>query len=158
MFRLKRFLSEVKQGITPMTIWKYTEVGHSQDATKRLKELFGDKAYFNYPKPVELVKRCIRLYSDPDCTVMDFFSGSATTAQAVMELNAEDGGKRRYILVQLPEECKKRSAAYQDGFRTICDIGKERIRLSADRIREENPDKDLDLGFRVLRLEETEEV
>lgn len=155
---IKRFLSEVKQGITPMTIWKYTEVGHSQDATKRLKELFGDKAYFNYPKPVELVKRCIRLYSDPDCTVMDFFSGSATTAQAVMELNAEDGGKRRYILVQLPEECKKRSAAYQDGFRTICDIGKERIRLSADRIREENPDKDLDLGFRVLRLEETEEV
>lgn len=78
---IKRFLSEVKQGITPMTIWKYSEVGHSQDATKRLKDIFDGKAYFDYPKPVDLIKRCLQLYSDPECTIMDFFSGSATTAQ-----------------------------------------------------------------------------
>ncbi len=88
---IKRFLSEVKQGITPMTIWKYTEVGHSQDATKRLKEIFDGKAYFDYPKPVDLIKRCLQLYSNQESIILDFFSGSATTAHAVMQLNAEDG-------------------------------------------------------------------
>lgn len=151
---IKRFLSEVKQGITPMTIWKYSEVGHSQDATKRLKELFDNKAYFDYPKPVELIKRCVQLYSDKDCTVLDFFSGSATTAQAVMQLNAEDGGTRKFILVQLPEKCAEKSIAYKDGYRTICDIGKDRIKRASKLIKSEYPESRIDDGFRVLKLDE----
>lgn len=125
---IKRFLSEVKQGITPMTIWKYTEVGHSQDATKRLKDIFGGKAYFDYPKPVDLVKRCIQLYSDTECIVLDFFSGSATTAQAVMQLNADDNGHRKFIMVQLDEPCSEKSIAFKDGYSDICEIGKERMK------------------------------
>ena len=151
---IKRFLSEVKQGITPMTIWKYSEVGHSQDATKRLKELFDNKAYFDYPKPVELIKRCVQLYSDKDCTVLDFFSGSATTAQAVMQLNAEDGGTRKFILVQLPENCAEKSIAYKDGYRTICDIGKDRIKRASKLVKSEYPESRIDDGFRVLKLDE----
>ena len=152
---IKRFLTEVKQGITPMTIWKYAEVGHSQDATKRLKELFGNKAYFDYPKPVDLIKRCIQLYSDPECIVLDFFSGSATTAQAVMQLNAEDGGNRKYILVQLPEKCSEKSIAYKDGYRTICDIGKDRIKRAAKLIGKGDVKAKIDSGYRVFKLDES---
>lgn len=152
---IKRFLTEVKQGITPMTIWKYAEVGHSQDATKRLKELFGNKAYFDYPKPVELIKRCIQLYSDSECIVLDFFSGSATTAQAVMQLNAEDGGHRKYILVQLPEKCAEKSIAYNDGYRTVCDIGKDRIKRAAELISKSEAKAEIDSGYRVFKLDES---
>ena len=154
---IKRFLSEVKQGITPMTIWKYTEVGHSEDATKKLKELFDNKAYFDYPKPVELIKRCIQLYSDNECTVLDFFSGSATTAHAVMQLNAEDGGYRKFIMVQLPESCDEKSEAYKAGYANICEIGKERIRRAGAKIKEESPltTQKLDTGFRVFKLDDT---
>jgi len=152
---IKRFLSEVKQGITPMTIWKYAEVGHSQDATKRLKELFGNKAYFDYPKPVDLIKRCIQLYSDKECTVLDFFSGSATTAQAVMQLNAEDGGHRKFVLVQLPEKCAEKSIAYKDGYRTICDIGKDRIKRAAELIKQNKSIRSFDCGYRVFKLDES---
>lgn len=91
--RVKKFLSEVKQGLTPMTIWKYTEVGHSQDAAQKLKKLFEGKDYFDYPKPIDLIKRCLQLYSDKDSIILDFFSGSATTAHAVMQLNAEELAK-----------------------------------------------------------------
>lgn len=90
--RIKRFLSEVKQGITPMTIWKYSEVGHSQGASQYLKKLFDNRSFFTYPKPVDLIKRCIQLYSDKDSIILDFFSGSATTAHAVMQLNMEEIG------------------------------------------------------------------
>ncbi len=152
---IKRFLSEVKQGITPMTIWKYQEVGHSQDATKSLKKLFGGKAYFDYPKPVDLVKRCLQLYTDRDSLVLDFFSGSGTTAQAVMELNEETGGECRFILVQLPEKTARKSIAYHDGYENICEIAKERIRRVGVQIRQENPDTDTDLGFRVFRAADT---
>ncbi len=154
---IKRFLSEVKQGITPMTIWKYTEVGHSQDATKKLKDLFDGKAYFDYPKPVELIKRCIQLYSDNECTVLDFFSGSATTAHAVMQLNAEDSGKRKFIMVQLPEPCDEKSIAFSDGYQNICEIGKERIRRAGNKIKEENGlmTQNQDVGFRVFKLDES---
>ena len=152
---IKRFLSEVKQGITPMTIWKYAEVGHSQDATKRLKELFGNKAYFDYPKPVDLIKRCIQLYSDKECTVLDFFSGSATTAQAVMQLNAEDEGHRKFVLVQLPEKCAEKSIAYKDGYRTICDIGKDRIKRATELIKQNKSISSFDCGYRVFKLDES---
>lgn len=101
--RIKRFLSEVKQSVTPMTIWKYTEVGHSQDATKALKEIFDGRAVMEYPKPVDLVKRCLELYSDKDSLILDAFAGSGTTAHAVINLNAADGGQRRFILIELED-------------------------------------------------------
>jgi len=156
--RQKRFLSEVKNSITPMTIWKYTEVGHSQDATKKLKELFDEVHVFDYSKTVELIKRCIELYTVQDDIVLDFFSGSATTAHSIMQLNAEDGGNRKYIMVQLPELCDKDSEAYKVGYKNICEIGKERIRRAGEKIKSdeslplENREK-LDVGFKVFKLD-----
>ena len=100
---VKKYLSEVKQGMTPMTIWKYTEVGHSQDATKDLKSIFGDNFVFPYPKPTGLIQRLCSLYGGKDALVLDFFAGSGTTGQAVLELNRQDGGSRRFILCQLNE-------------------------------------------------------
>ena len=153
--RIKRFLSEVKQGITPMTIWKFKEVGSSQDASRNLKKLFDDKAFFEYPKSVPLIERCIQLYSNKKSLILDFFSGPATTAHAVMQLNAEDGGKRKFIMVQLPEVCAENSEAYKAGYKNICEIGKERIRRAGQKIKEENPltTQDLDIGFRVLKCD-----
>ena len=154
--RIKRFLSELrKSGVTPMTIWKFSEVGHSQDATQKLQKLFDGKKYFDYPKPVELIKRCVALYSDTDSTILDFFSGSATTAHSVMQLNAEDGSKRRFIMVQLPEKCDEDSEAFKAGYKNICEIGKERIRRAGDKIVAETGKTDLDIGFRVLRVDST---
>ncbi len=155
---MKRFLSELrKKGITPMTIWKYTEVDHSQGATQKLAKLFDGKKYFDYPKPVSLIERCIQLYSDSASIVLDFFSGSATTAHAIMKLNAEDNGKRKFIMVQLPEETEADSAARKAGYNNICDIAKERIRRAAAKIKEESPltTQDLDTGFRVFRLDDS---
>ena len=152
---IKRFLTEVKQSITPMTIWKYSEVGHSQDAKQNLKKLFDGKSFFDYPKSVELIKRCIQLYSNESSIILDFFSGSATTAHAVMQLNAEDGGKRKFIMVQLPEETDEKSEAFKAGYKNICEIGKERIRRAGEKIKEEAGlnGQDLDIGFRVLKLD-----
>ena len=153
---MKRFLSELrKTGITPMTIWKYTEVDHSQGATQKLAQLFNGKKYFDYPKPVSLIERCLQLYSDKDSLILDFFSGSATTAHAVMQLNAEDGGNRKFIMVQLPELTDEKSEAYKAGYKNICEIGKERIRRAGAKIKEENPEKaqNLDTGFRILKLD-----
>lgn len=100
---VKKFLSEVKQRITPMTIWKYTEVGHSQEATKKLKEIFDGKAVFDYPKSVPLIQRCLELYSDKDSIILDSFAGSGTTAHAVLNLNNADGGNRKFILVEMED-------------------------------------------------------
>lgn len=154
---IKKFASEVKSTMTPMTIWKYTEVGHSQDAAKKLMQLFDGKSYFDYPKSVDLLKRCLQLYSKDECIVLDFFSGSATTAHAVMQLNAEDGGNRKFIMVQLPEETTEKSEAYKAGYKTICGIGQERIRRAGAKIKEESPmtTANLDTGFRVLKLDST---
>ena len=152
--RIKRFLSEVKNTITPMTIWKYTEVGHSQEAKKELKKLFDDKAYFDYPKSVKLIKRIFELYTKKDSIILDFFSGSATTAHAVMDINAEDGGNRKYIMVQLPEETDEKSEAYKAGYKNICEIGKERIRRAGKKIKEET-EANIDYGFRVYKVDET---
>jgi adenine-specific DNA-methyltransferase len=145
----------VKQGITPMSIWKHEEVGHSQSASQNLKRLFDGKAYFEYPKPVDLIERCIALYTDKDSIVLDFFSGSATTAHAVFKRNAEDTGCRKFIMVQLPEPTEEDSEAYMDGYKNICEIGKERIRRAGKKIKEESPltTQDLDTGFRVLKLD-----
>lgn len=172
--RVKRFISEVKQGVTPMTIWKYMEVGHSQDAKQKLKELFDGKSYFDYPKSVDLIKRCLQLYTNKEDFVLDFFSGSATTAHAVMQLNAEDGGNRKFIMIQLPELTDEKSEAYKAGYKNICEIGKERIRRAGTQIihnsqcimhNEKCNGKDcenyelciknskLDVGFRVLKCD-----
>lgn len=155
--RYKRFLSDVKQGVTPMTIWKYDDVGHSQGATQALKKLMSDKAYFDYPKPVGLVKRVIELYSEQDSIVLDFFSGSSTTAEAVMTKNVEDGGRRKFIMVQLPEAIAETSTAYNDGYRNITDIAIERINRAGEKIVADNPgnSKYLDIGFKYLSLDKT---
>ena len=154
---IKRFISEVKQGITPMTIWKYAEVGHSQDATQKLQKLFDGKKLFDYPKSVPLIERCLQLYTNKNSLVLDFFSGSATTAHAVMQLNAEDGGNRKFIMVQLPEKTDEKSEAYKAGYKNICEIGKERIRRAGKKIKEEAglQGQNLDTGFRVLKLDES---
>ena len=154
---IKRFISGVKQGITPMTIWKYAEVGHSQDATQKLQKLFDGKKLFDYPKSVPLIERCLQLYTNKNSLVLDFFSGSATTAHAVMQLNAEDGGNRKFIMVQLPEKTDEKSEAYKAGYKNICEIGKERIRRAGKKIKEEAglQGQNLDTGFRVLKLDES---
>ena len=151
----KRFLSEVKQGLTPMTIWKYTEVGHTQDSMRELRTLFNGEKVFDYSKPVKLIKQILQLYTDTnDDIILDFFSGSATTAHAVMQLNAEDGGHRQFIMVQLPEKTDEKSDAFKAGYHTICDIGEERIRRAGRKIKEEHPAaKDLDIGFRVFKVD-----
>lgn len=157
--RMKRFKSELrKTGITPMTIWKYQEVGHSQEATQYLQSLMGGKKYFAYPKPVKLIQRAIQLYSNENSVIMDFFAGSATTAEAVMQQNIEDGGNRKFIMVQLPEKTyetnddgtpkldkhgdyiptKGGKAAYEDGYKSIDQISRERIRRAAEKIKEDN--------------------
>ncbi|QXD13474.1 site-specific DNA-methyltransferase (plasmid) [Lactiplantibacillus plantarum 2025] len=149
--RIKRFKSELhKTGITPMTIWKYQDVGHSQSATQDLQTLMGGKKYFSYPKPVKLIQRAIQLYSDQDSIIMDFFAGSATTAESVMKQNVEDGGHRKFIMVQLPEKTyhinkngdkvptKGGRIAFQDGFMSIDEIAQERIRRAAKKIKQDN--------------------
>ncbi|NRO29263.1 site-specific DNA-methyltransferase [Lactobacillus helveticus] len=154
--RIKRFKSELhKTGITPMTIWKFKEVGHSQEATQQLQKLMGGKKYFDYPKPVKLVQRAVQLYSESDSIILDFFSGSATTAQSVMEQNAEDGGHRKYIMVQLPEKTDKKSVAYKDGYKNIPDIAEERIRRAGEAIQKEHPKADIDTGFKVFKLQQS---
>ncbi len=158
--RIKRFLSELrKSGITPMTIWKNSEVGHSQDATKALMDMFDGQKVFDYPKPVALIQKGISLYTDEDSIILDFFSGSATTAQAVMQLNANDKGKRKFIMVQIAEETPEFSTARNAGYTTIDQIGMERIRRAAKKIREENPlfSGKMDLGFKHFTLQSVEQ-
>jgi adenine-specific DNA-methyltransferase len=158
MPRLKRYLADVQQGMTATTIWKYDEVGHNQEGRQELKKLFNDKGYFDGPKPLRLLRRILLIANlEKDAVVLDFFSGSATMAHAVMQLNAEDGGHRKFIMVQLPEQCDEKSEAYKAGYRTICDIGKERIRRAGKKIKEESPltTQNLDTGFRVFKLDDT---
>ena len=157
MPRLKRFLCDVQQGMTATTIWKYTEVGHNQEGRQELKKLFDNKGYFDGPKPLRLISRILTIANlSANSIILDFFSGSATTAHAVMQLNAEDGGNRKFIMVQIPEETPEDSEARKAGYNTIPEIAKERIRRSGKKIKEESPltTADLDTGFRVFRLDE----
>ena len=166
--RLKRFKSELrKTGITPMTIWKYKEVGHSQEATQYLQKLMGGKKYFAYPKPVKLVQRAIQLYSDENSIIMDFFAGSATTAEAVIRQNIDDQGHRKFIMVQLPEKTyhinkdgkqvptKGGRTAFEDGFMSVDEIARERIRRAAEKIEDDNEltlPEDFDGSFKHYRV------
>lgn len=146
--RRKTYLDKIG-GRLPTNLWLYEEVGHTDEAKKEIKSLFDGTAPFDTPKPTRLIDRIIKIATDSDSLVLDFFSGSATTAHSVLKANAADGGHRRFILVQLPEKSNS------PGFSTLCEVGKERIRRAGRRIREEagltNPD--LDIGFRVLRLD-----
>lgn len=165
---MKRFKSELKKsGITPMTVWKYEEVGHSQAATQDLQKLMGGKKYFSYPKPVKLVQRAIQLYSDNNSIIMDFFAGSATTAESVMQQNIADQGHRKFIMVQLPEKTyyinkngekiptKGGRTAFEDGFMSVDEIARERIRRAANKIKKDNNltlPEDFDGSFKHFRV------
>ena len=126
-------------------------------ATRELKDLFNGEDYFDFPKPVDYIKLIVEQGTSDSDIVLDFFSGSATTAHAVIQLNAEDGGHRKFIMVQLPEQTAAKSEAYKAGYKTICDIGEERIRRAGKKIKEESPltTADLDIGFRVFKVDST---
>ncbi|OUN21308.1 site-specific DNA-methyltransferase [Pseudoflavonifractor sp. An85] len=155
----KRFANELKSDTNPFSTWM-SDVGLNTEGTRAVYTLFDDKSLFNYAKPISLIKALISQVASGDDIILDFFSGSATTAHAVMQLNAEDGGSRRFILVQLPEVCDEKSEAYKAGYKNICEIGKERIRRAGKKILEENAQvsmeegkRPLDVGFRVFKLD-----
>lgn len=157
--RLKRYLDSM-DGKMPTNLWPYSEVGHTDEAKKQLKSLFNGSAPFDTPKPVRLLDRILTIASDKDSIVLDFFSGSATTAEAAMRKNAEDGGNRRFVLVQLPEETS-------GGWDNLCNVGEERIRRAGEKIKAEidkdneqlelgaDPKSVPDIGFRVLRVDDS---
>ena len=161
--RQKQFLSEIQPGIVPTTIMFHSECGHNQEAKKELISILpGIGNAFETPKPSRLLIKLMGLVNfDNNDIILDFFSGSATTAHAVMQLNAEDGGNRRYICVQLPEVCGEKSEAYKSGYTNICEIGKERIRRAGQKIlasleRQTIPDDNMpsvDIGFKVFKLD-----
>lgn len=136
----KRFANELKSNTNPFSTWM-SEIGLNTEGTRAIYTLFDDKSLFNYAKPISLIKALLAQVTNADDIVLDFFSGSATTTHAVMQLNAEDGGNRKFIMVQLPEETDEKSEAYKAGYKTICEIGKERIRRAGAKIREENEKK-----------------
>lgn len=166
---IKRFLTEVKQGVACQTIWKYEDVGHNQEGKKEIKILFPEAVPFDTPKPTRLISRILKLSTrnDSNDIILDFFSGSSTSAHAVMQLNADDGGKRKFIMVQLPEAIDEKSDVYKAGYKNICEIGKERIRRAANKVKGgkiANAQKEgfyladtdeQDYGFRVYRLDES---
>lgn len=164
--RIKRFLTDLKhEGMAPTSIMFFKDVGHSQEGAQEVSKLL-DGGFFSGPKPQRLMQRLLTLANlKTDSVVLDFFSGSASTAHAVMSKNAEDGGHRKFIMVQLPEKCDEASEAYKAGYKNICEIGKERIRRAGEKILKEqlannnstlnSPNSKLDIGFRVLKLDST---
>jgi len=154
----KTFLCDLKNdGVVPRTIISFSEGGHNHEADEEVKNLFGGKL-FTSPKPTKLIQLLLRIANtSSESLILDFFSGSATTAHAVMKLNAEDGGNRKFIMVQLPEKTDEKSEAYRAGYKNICEIGKERIRRAGKKVKEEVGlmGQSLDTGFRVLKLDES---
>lgn len=155
--RVKRFLSELKfEGMAPTSILFHKEVGHSQEGSKEVTALFGDKGVFDDPKPVRLLQRLLTLANlDDNSIILDFFSGSASTAHAVMKMNVEKDKHCSFVMVQLPEHISEKKK--EQGYETVCEIGKERIRRAGKKIKEDSPltTQDLDTGFRVLKLDST---
>ena len=151
--RRKKFIKDLQSEYTGLSTILNT-VFNTQ-ATRELKYLFDGEDLFDFPKPVEYLKLIIKQGVPKEGIILDFFSGSATTAHAAMQLNAEDGGHRKFIMVQLPEPCDEKSEAFKAGYKNICEIGKERIRRAGDKIKEDNPlgTQDLDIGFRVFRVD-----
>ena len=165
--QMKSFYEEKKEFGSVDNSWFTSErIGTTTNGTKEVMDLFGGQPYFDKPKPTSLLRKIIDLANvREDDIILDFFSGSATTAHAVMQLNAEDGGRRKFIMVQLPEKCDEASEAYKAGYKNICEIGKERIRRAGEKILKEqlannnstlnSPNSKLDIGFRVLKLDST---
>lgn len=161
--RIKRFLSELRnEGMTPTSLLFHKEVGHSQEGAKQVVELFDGKGYFDGPKPVRLIKRLLTIgNAKNNDIILDFFAGSGTTAHAISELNAEDGGNRKWICVQLGERTDEKSEAFKAGYHTIVDISRERIRRAGVKIKADFADKlserkaPLDLGFRAYAIDES---
>ena len=152
----KRYLCDVQDGLVPVTLFSRQFAGDSSQAKKQMDSLFEEcKGIFDYTKPVKMITRLLQIGSNKEDVILDFFSGSATTAHAVMQLNAEDGGHRKFIMVQLPEETDEKSEAFKAGYKNICEIGKERIRRAAKKIHEDSPDAAFDDGFRVLKLDDS---
>jgi adenine-specific DNA-methyltransferase len=160
---IKRFLTELKfDGMAPQSIMYYKDVGHSQEGAKEVTSLL-EAGAFNGPKPVRLLSRLLTLANtdkDGNDIILDFFSGSATTAHAVMQLNKEDDGNRKFIMVQLPEVCDENCEAYKAGYKNICEIGKERIRRAGKKLTETDGQiklgeekNDIDIGFKVFKLD-----
>ena len=156
--RFKKMLAD-HQGVVTRTLWHYDDVNHTQGASEELKRL--GVIGFATPKPTRLIEKMLRVATDKDSIVLDFFSGSATTANAVMRLNADDNGTRKYVLIQLPEICDDKSDAFKAGYQNICEIGKERIRRAGKKLTEtdgqmqigDSEKKPLDVGFRVFKLD-----
>lgn len=150
---VKKYLNEgmgCPSSLLPKDLISIYNVG-----TQCVQTMFDGKRVFENVKPTDLISYFLQIITNKDDIVLDFFSGSATTSHAVMQLNAEDGGNRRFIMVQLPEKCDEDSEAFKAGYKNICEIGKERIRRAGEKIKAENPDKDMDIGFRVLRIDST---
>ena len=143
-------------GLMPVSTKLPDGIGLSLDGTKEITSIFHGKV-FSFPKTTSLIRFLVEISTkvDKDAVILDFFSGSATTAHAVMQLNAEDGGHRKFIMVQLPEPCGEKTEAFKAGYKNICEIGKERIRRAGDQIKADNPlgTQDLDIGFRVFRVD-----
>lgn len=164
--RLKRFLFEMDGGMVPVNFWSRQETGTTDEASKSLDLLMGGKV-FDFPKPIGLIKKAIKMGMKEDDFILDFYSGSGTTANSIMQLNADDGSKRKYILVQIPEITIDKSEALKAGYKNICEIGKERIRRAALKIKEEKLQKatkdgmfaefkdSQDYGFRAYRLSDS---
>lgn len=168
--RIKRFLSELPEGLVPVNLWKHQEVGTGEIGTREVDALLG-KEVFTYPKPSTLLKKIIKIGADSDSIILDFFAGSGSTAHAVMELNKEDGGNRKFICVQIPEPTDEKSEAYKAGYKNIAEISKERIRRISTKIKKEQDEKVLkeagtlfsnqnnqvnqssDIGFKVFKLD-----
>ena len=150
----KTYLSEVSEYVKLTTFWDYKLAGSTRQSNKEIAELV-DKGMFDNPKPVKLLRLLIDAVVEKDDIILDFFSGSSTTAHAVMQLNAEDGGNRKFIMVQLPEQTDEKDEAYKAGYMNICEIGKERIRRAGEKIKEEKglEAQSLDIGFKVLKLD-----
>ena len=155
--RLKRFLSEIQSGLVPNTWWEFKEVGHNDEGQKETAKLMGKKV-FSTPKPTRLIEKMLKIGTDKSDIVLDFFSGSGTLGHAVLNTNNEDNGDRKFICVQLPENCDPNSEAYKAGYKTIADIAKERIRRVINNIKKEQDGKldfdqlNPDLGFKVFKL------
>ncbi|MED3662953.1 site-specific DNA-methyltransferase [Ureibacillus terrenus] len=154
--QLKVFYEEKKEfGSVESTWFDGEKCGTATHGTKELQQLFEGIAFFDTPKPIKLIKKLLQLSTRKGSNeyIMDFFSGSATTAHAVMQLNAEDGGNRKFIMVQFPELTDEKSEAYKAGYKNICEIGKERIRRAGEKIVQETGKTDLDIGFKVFKLD-----
>lgn len=140
-------------GRTPENLWEGNRFGTTRQAASMIKELFDGVQVFDTPKPIELIEAMIQLVTDEDSIILDFFSGSATTAHAVMDINSRDGGHRKFVLVQISEELGEKTDAYKSGYYNITEIGKERIRRAGKKIKEQVTDMKIDTGFRVLKLD-----